>query len=74
MLHVSVLREYQRILNKPTAGLPVRLSHGLNKIKPEDQIPMDILHCNNADTVSKVLRYFVLEVRRSDGECYPLTK
>ena len=44
-----------------------------NKIKPEDPIPMDILHCNDADTVSKVLRYFVLEVRRSDGQCYPPT-
>lgn len=42
-----------------------------NKIKPDEPIPSDLLECKDPEVVSRVLRYFVMEVRRSDGECYP---
>ena len=37
----------------------------------ESNIPPDILQSHDVDAVCKVMRYFVLEVRRIDGERYP---
>ena len=42
-----------------------------NERVPDDQIESSILSCRDHSRLCYVLRLFVLEVRKSNGECYP---
>ena len=42
-----------------------------NRKMPSDPVPSDLLSCHDPATVSKFLRYFVLEARNQTGEKYP---
>lgn len=42
-----------------------------NKLISDDSVPEDLLSCHDPTTVSKYMRYFVLEARNQAGEKYP---
>jgi len=41
------------------------------QVDVEEQIEHDVLSCDDAERVSKVLQLFIMEARRMDGERYP---
>ena len=44
-----------------------------NRLQPLEPIPDDLLACHDSSTVSKYLRFFVLEARSKDGKEYSPT-
>ena len=42
-----------------------------NKAMPSDPVPDGLLVCHDTSTISKYLRYLVLEMRSADGSKYP---